>query len=157
MGAYFRPIDDFGNIVIRIPGLRRPSPETLREEFPWIGEIVYDTSPESSLMLSLGTVLSEGERRINWETYEARRIALDRMLGYQHLLWIERHRHSMPGLCRLPGRVSIDAPGMLVKHRTSGKKWFPSLLIKGKSWHLGFRCIWSPFYLHSRIACGILE
>lgn len=129
-----------GEVSIQIPALPRPTLSDLQAKHSLVRSIKKDDSPEEPVMLHLGTLLRQGEERINGEEYEKRRLSLAEMLGYQHAEWLVQHQDAFPALKALLGKVYIDFPGIVVAG-AGGSRFFPCLGSDDGRWCL--RLFWT--------------
>jgi len=110
-----------GELVIRIPALKRPTLAELQAKWSWIRKIERDTSPEGPVTLNLATVLRDvAEGSINGPEYE-RRISssMSRLLGYQQLAWLIEHQDEYPAFMALLGKVYTDFSALVVVLETA--------------------------------------
>lgn len=132
-GNFWRETKDF---TVQIPALARPDLAALQAKYDWINRIERDDSPTDALTLVLGTVLREGEERIDGAEYQIRLRGVP-TLGYQQLAWLVEHQDEHPAFMALLGQIYVDGPAIIVVRR-DGNRRFADLDRLGRRWYLGW-------------------
>lgn len=88
MSNYFRTME---TIALQLPKLPRPAFWEIKKLFPYVKKVELDTSVVERSALELGTVLLEGELKINGAEYE-RRLGADPYFGFQQGFWLVKHQ-----------------------------------------------------------------
>lgn len=146
------PISPTDELTIEIPALKRPTPEELKKDFPWIRFTERDTSPEGPVKLTLVALLRAGEGSIRGAEYERRLVKIgNNGLGYQHQQWLLKNQDKFPKLAALRGKVYIDFPGLIVVS-SLGNRCIPYVNDAGKRWGGDWGWLGSAFRSRNRVA-----
>ncbi len=107
---------DTGELIIRIPPLKRPTLDELCDEYKdnHFKFIKRDISPIQAVTLRLGTVLRSGEPYIKSSECQDRISSYQNLIGFQQLKWILKNEAIFFGFKYLMTQIYIEGPGLII-------------------------------------------
>lgn len=148
-------IRDTGEITLEIPALPRPTLEELKvidrpeityfpKHPPVINMIASDTSPVEAVTFKLGSALAPGEEFIDDEDVDFRiGPNRDKLLGFQHAIWLVQHQDELPGLMALASKpINFKFPGIMTRKKENGIRSYPFLRRRWRGKQIRWTVCW---------------